>query len=412
MVSKGRIKFYHRQKRFGFIVIQEDPKNKIFFHINDVNEELKELLETIDCCDEPVTCKTRASTVKDGEKEAFDVKLDLLLRSVGHITKFERGFGWIKDFHSKELWFAHHSNIRGAGVKFISLEEGDPVLFSTHKDSKGKKEAIDIVKIDNRCHLERFAYFENFYISLKALSNKAEFENWDYIKDRTDWIPVLFSYINHTFDRISSQGKLVKGNSSKDNKEYAYFNTGLVTPFQDEIYGYFEKIPSIHNSEGWHIQQTSYNFLEFETDQSRYRKFFMHSPEIATYFLDAEIKDLIFDASLELIIDKEHIRGRKERFPDAIKSQNDEAFFDSIQKSIELAKRRAKRNYKTAIPHFYDDRIQFLLPLCMLTKKDADLALVVNKEENVYKAHTVLTLDQAYNNARLLARPDREWLNP
>ena len=34
------------------------------------------------------------------------------------------------------------------------------------------------------------------------------------------------------------------------------------------------------------------------------------------------------------------------------------------------------------------------------------------KDENIYEAHTILTLDQAYNNARLLAKPDREWLNP
>lgn len=52
------------------------------------------------------------------------------------------------------------------------------------------------------------------------------------------------------------------------------------------------------------------------------------------------------------------------------------------------------------------------MPLCLVSKSEADLALVVNKEEYVYKAHTVLTLDQAYNNARLLAKPDREWLNP
>ena len=91
---------------------------------------------------------------------------------------------------------------------------------------------------------------------------------------------------------------------------------------------------------------------------------------------------------------------------------DEEHFFDAIEKSIELAVKRIKRNYKTAIPHSYDGKIQFLLPLCMLSKKDADLALVVNKEENVYQAHTVLTLDQAYNNARLLAKPDREWLNP
>ncbi|HII1671176.1 TPA: DUF3825 domain-containing protein [Salmonella enterica] len=29
-----------------------------------------------------------------------------------------------------------------------------------------------------------------------------------------------------------------------------------------------------------------------------------------------------------------------------------------------------------------------------------------------YRASTCLTLDMSYNNARLLARPDRDWLVP
>ena len=31
---------------------------------------------------------------------------------------------------------------------------------------------------------------------------------------------------------------------------------------------------------------------------------------------------------------------------------------------------------------------------------------------NVYVATTVLSLDWAYSNARLIARPDTEWLDP
>jgi hypothetical protein len=155
--------------------------------------------------------------------------------------------------------------------------------------------------------------------------------------------------------------------------------------------------------------------LEFETDQSHFRIVFPSSPDIPTYFAEAEVRELMFDTSLnqgKIIVDREHLKSRKGRFPSKIAALDDEAFFDSITKSIELATKRVKRNYKTAIPNFYDGKIQFLLPLCMLTKKDADLALVVNKEELVYTAHTLLTLDQAYNNARLLAKPDREWLNP
>ena len=78
--------------------------------------------------------------------------------------------------------------------------------------------------------------------------------------------------------------------------------------------------------------------------------------------------------------------------------------------SLEDAKKRVRRNYKTAIPQYYDGKIQLLLPLCLTSKTDADLALVVERGNNVYRASTCLTLDMAINNARLIAKPDDEWL--
>ena len=133
---------------------------------------------------------------------------------------------------------------------------------------------------------------------------------------------------------------------------------------------------------------------------------------MATFFEEADITQLIFNTSIKVTLNKEHLKKRQYRFPDKIAGLDDNLFFEEITRALDLATKRAKRNYKTAIPHFYDNRIQFLLPLCMTSKTDADLALVVNREENSYVAHTVLTLDQAFNNARLLAKPDREWLTP
>lgn len=37
---------------------------------------------------------------------------------------------------------------------------------------------------------------------------------------------------------------------------------------------------------------------------------------------------------------------------------------------------------------------------------------LVHRLSNVYVATTVLSLDWAYSNARLIARPDTEWLDP
>ena len=57
---------------------------------------------------------------------------------------------------------------------------------------------------------------------------------------------------------------------------------------------------------------------------------------------------------------------------------------------------------------FYDGRIQLLLPLC-LTGDKPGLALTIQREDGFYSARTCLTLDMAYNNARLICRPESSW---
>ena len=83
-------------------------------------------------------------------------------------------------------------------------------------------------------------------------------------------------------------------------------------------------------------------------------------------------------------------------------------------------KKRVYRNYKTAIPQYFREgggeagKLQLLLPICLQNPSVADLALTVEKTEqgDAYRGSIILTLDMAYNNARLLARPDTEWLQP
>lgn len=81
-----------------------------------------------------------------------------------------------------------------------------------------------------------------------------------------------------------------------------------------------------------------------------------------------------------------------------------------IKSSIE----KIKRNYKIAVPQYFltTSAIQLLIPLCLRFPDKADLAIVVEDYGEMYRASTCLTLDMAINNARLLAKPDRDWLNP
>ena len=80
--------------------------------------------------------------------------------------------------------------------------------------------------------------------------------------------------------------------------------------------------------------------------------------------------------------------------------------------AIGTAKRMLEANYKTAIPQFYKGKMQLLVPICLQTPNVPDLALTCMKTEDKrkYLGCTCLTLEMAYNNARLIAKPESNWL--
>ena len=49
-------------------------------------------------------------------------------------------------------------------------------------------------------------------------------------------------------------------------------------------------------------------------------------------------------------------------------------------------------------------------PETRIFNNKADVAIAVSKKDNCYQGHTCLTLDMAYNNARLIAKPESNWL--
>ena len=69
-------------------------------------------------------------------------------------------------------------------------------------------------------------------------------------------------------------------------------------------------------------------------------------------------------------------------------------------------------NYKLAVPHYFKGQIQLLIPLCFGKTDNPDLALVLTKMDGYYQAHTCLSMDMAYLDARLIAKPESNWLLP
>ena len=57
--------------------------------------------------------------------------------------------------------------------------------------------------------------------------------------------------------------------------------------------------------------------------------------------------------------------------------------------------------------------ISLLLPLSLTDDERIELALVVEKTNSGnYLGHTILPLAWAYSNARLITKPDSDWLAP
>ncbi|MGP1581005.1 MAG: DUF3825 domain-containing protein [Wolinella sp.] len=141
---------------------------------------------------------------------------------------------------------------------------------------------------------------------------------------------------------------------------------------------------------------------------------FKKYPDIADYFTTPA--DFIYDKSLDLSIDYEHIiDDNYDRFME-IGLTGKYMINGLLENAVKRIVEKVKRNYKLAIPQYYTDKntseskIQLLLPLFLQSKDVADLALVVDRGEFNYVGKTILTLDWAYVNSRRIVRPDVDWL--
>ncbi|MBF0134855.1 MAG: DUF3825 domain-containing protein [Magnetococcus sp. DMHC-1] len=246
-----------------------------------------------------------------------------------------------------------------------------------------------------------FAYIPDMDQELNRLAALAEDEDWEYknspglAKKR----PILHNYIRFTYKRLAEEGQI----ELSDDGQMIVFDTGLVTKNQEPIFALFSH-NYIQNRQPWHFKKWC---RKGEGDLN----VFSALPDMAHYFTDPS--SLIFDRRKELRINYEHIiQDNKDRFPEPYKSMEDHTLQIFLKGYIDNVKERIKRNYKTAVPQYYNGNIQLLLPLCMSSPSRADLALVAENKGNFYRIATCLTLDMAYNNARQLARPDKDWLQP
>jgi len=247
----------------------------------------------------------------------------------------------------------------------------------------------------------------DFIVKLEELAHKAIDEKWDDQESPTGRLPILSSYIRFTFRRLVEEAKLVYGEDEQGRK-VAAFNTGLFTAHYEPIYACLEANPN-PDKQQWVLRDWT-----IPADY-RMRAFANKDVKAARYFDKPD--ELIYNPDLELVANLDHILDdNAERFPAELRDRPHQRRL-LLDAAIREAGKRAQMNWKTAVPQFYfgsgarnPGRIQLLLPLCLVEPDRTDLALVVDRVERQYRAHTVLTLAMAYKNARLISRQDSEWL--
>lgn len=247
---------------------------------------------------------------------------------------------------------------------------------------------------------------EKYNQKLEMLVKMAQPEKWTYkkIKDK-DPYRILRNYIQFTYNRLDEENKLL----DSPNGNFRCMNTGLLTVYNQEIIAIFAK----NDKEG--KQPWFFNGFFKETDKF-FTTNFSSLPLLADY--SNNVKDLIYDNCLELNLRKEHIIDDNfERFVEAGYSSKEliSVLLDSAKVTLE---KKLKRNFKLALPFYYrntdtgESKIQLLAPL-YFPGAPVRLALVLNKIQSnakeYYEGVTVLPVEWAYMNSRLIVKPDEEW---
>jgi len=253
-----------------------------------------------------------------------------------------------------------------------------------------------------------FAYCQGFRSKIDNLATICP-EDWGKA-DGFKTHPILHNYIKHTFSKLYDDYE----NAAESSKEvfmkvsdgnYLLFNTGLYDTNWQQMFAYF--VPNTgSDSHKWRFDSF---FTEFQVSAMG----ISDPPRKAKYFSD--IRELIFDIDYKIVPQYDHIFGdenNNQRIPEAIRDSHMKAAL--FVTAIELARKRIDENYKVAVPQYYGNKIQLLLPMYLTNPVKPDLALALTRddENKCYLGRTCITMEWAYNNARLIAKPNSDWLLP
>lgn len=277
------------------------------------------------------------------------------------------------------------------------IECPEPEVIFTYMNRNAKIKALNSME-DKYMDIYDYMYWGDYNAKIRELAAKALPEKWSF-ECKEDY-SILKNYLNYTFNKLQAENKVIETDT------YCAFNTGLFTKYYLPIYVYGEKYknPS-ENTAKWFFKGFKDKYELGAMDILE--KF----PERADYFSDPS--RLVFDWHLDVIINCGHILddlNTLQRLPDSIK--NSDTPLETLKGVIDTAIQKVIANYKLAVPHYYLGKIQLLIPLYFGNSETPSVALVLDKMKgNYYQASTCLDMKMAYMDARLIAKPESNWLS-
>lgn len=273
-------------------------------------------------------------------------------------------------------------------------------FFSMSRKSDILKQILSFSKEEE--HLETmdiydYMYWGDYNLQIEKLAEKALPEKWSFENKNDNYI--LKNYLKYTFIKLQEENKIIETDA------YCAFDTGLFSEYYAPIYAYGESYKNpTENTSKWYFKgfKDKYELGALDTIE----KF----PERADYFSDPTM--LVFNWHLDININHKHILddlNTLKRLPESIK--NSDSKLETLKGVIDTAIKKVIANYKLAVPHYYCNKIQLMIPLYFGKSEKPDVALVLNRMKgNYYQATTCLSMDMAYMDARIIAKPESNWL--
>ena len=253
--------------------------------------------------------------------------------------------------------------------------------------------------------------------------------------------PILKSYLRYTFIRLQHERKVI----ASESNQYRAFNTGLLDTLLRPIYALLTRPASNLPDRQWNL---AFCIAGEGFAGKKLVSQFADLPIAANYLANADQAFYHLAAGTPQVDWQHVVKDNMARLPLAFLERyapvgftprsteglTTPEFFDykrsfiaaleadpagyrslvsKLEEALDRTLKRIQINYKTAVPTYYPkiNSIDLLLPMCLADENTADLALVVRREpSSKYIGHTILTMRQAYNNARLICKLDEHWL--